>query len=55
MPPDDPKPKKPVFLVHPEELKDPAARREFVKAMAGDIIAIVNEKRKSNGLPPVTE
>jgi hypothetical protein len=55
MPPDDPPPKEPVFLVRPGELKDPDARKKFVKSMAADIIAIINVARKANGLPPVTE
>jgi hypothetical protein len=43
----------PIFLVRPDELKEPDARTKFVKSMADDIIAMVNAKRKANGLGPV--
>jgi len=49
------KSKEPVFLVRPDELKDPAARKKFVKSFAGEIIAMVNTRRKANGLDPVKE
>jgi hypothetical protein len=51
--PGEPQPKEPVFLVRPGELKDPAARKKFVTSMTDDLVAMINAKRKANGLGPV--
>jgi len=53
--PGEPQRKAPLFLVRPDELKDPGARTKFVGSMADDIVAMINAKRKANGLGPVDD